>query len=87
MYVFFDLDKNECYKANDLQNLKNFVDNNFTIKIDWKEAARYDGAGGAAKVLFSDCEKYSIEVCKDDLKGKHLLQTIASATDPLEKQN
>ena len=73
IFVFFDLDKSDCYKADDLQNIRSFVDKNFTVKIEWWKL------GTGAKVVFSECGTYSIETCKDDLKRIHLFQTIAVA--------
>lgn len=72
MYVLFDLEKNESYKTNDLQNLRNFVSRNYNVSFEWWKI------GTGAKVLFSNCENYSIEIAKTNLKGKHLIQTIAS---------
>ncbi len=81
MYVFFDLNKGNFYKTNDLQNLRNFVDKNFTINIEWWKL------GAGEKVVFSECGEYTVEPCKVDLKGKHLSQTIADVDGTLEKQN
>lgn len=80
MYILFDLNKSESYKTNDLQNLIYFVDNNFSINIEWWKL------GTGAKVVFSECGNYSIEPCKDDLKGIHLFQKIAT-TGAAKKQN
>ena len=74
MYVFFDLNKNESYKTNDLQDLINFVNRNFDISIEWMEL------GAGAKVIFSDCENYSVEKAKENIKGQHLIQIIAKGT-------
>jgi hypothetical protein len=72
MYILFDLNKNESYKTTDLQNLRNFVSRNFNVSFEWWKL------GTGAKVLFSSCGNYSIEIAKTNLKGKHLIQTIAS---------
>ena len=74
MYILFDLQKNESYKANDLQNLRNFVEGNFDLRFEWS------AIGVGAKVIFSDCENYSIEKTKENFKGQHLIQTIAKGT-------
>lgn len=74
MYILFDLQKNESYKANDLQNLRNFVSRNFNVSFEWYKL------GTGAKVLFSNCGNYSIEV-SDIKKGTHLIQTIAEGTE------
>jgi hypothetical protein len=74
MYILFDLEKNECYKADDLQNLRSFTTRNFDFIIDWNKIA-------AANVVFSDCGKFSIERSKADIKGIHLIATIADGTE------
>ena len=74
MYVFFDLNKNESYKTNDLQDLINFVDRNFNVSFEWYKL------GTGAKVLFSSCGNYSVEKAKESIKGQHLIQIIAKGT-------
>jgi len=75
MYVFFDLNKNESYKTNDLQDLINFVDRNFNVSFEWYKL------GTGAKVLFSSCGNYSVEIAKTNLKGKHLIQNVSIETE------
>lgn len=59
MYIFFS--ESECWKSQDLDQLKVFVKVLFQVNTDWMEI------GVGEKLVFSECENYSLERCHSSL--------------------
>jgi hypothetical protein len=81
MYVLFDYQTIQSYQSNDLQVFKDYVKENTNPNFQWWELA------AGAKVIHSDCGRFTVEDWGNDRKGIHYFQTIAVAGAAPEQQN
>jgi hypothetical protein len=81
MYVFFGETANDIWKSDNLDELKEFVKRNLEIDVHWMELEIGE------KLVFSECEKYSLETCPSHYKSLHLIPTIGELKRLIHCQN